>query len=228
MNIVMARSAWLAPLLMLATCALSACGAASEASPRTGPNAVPSPISSSATSPTPTSPGGSASLDTPKSAVASRPPDRIAASYTPVKRNGAGAQHRITADPGTFTTPVTYTDGLRVSVLRVSNGVDSAQGAGAYPGTAVSRVTLRVTNGSAQPVDLNNVVVQLTYGKPARVAQAVYDDTATRDFASVVKPGRAVDGVYAYAVPSGARGDLTMHVDLDALHAVAALTGAAR
>lgn len=227
----MGRCAWIAPSLIVVAVAVSACGATTKAAPsgngvaaRTATTHYAATAATGAASDTP----GAHTGNTTHAAVTSRPTDPLAGTYHPVKRSGPVATHRITATRGTFTKPVTYSDGLRLSVVKVTTAVESAQGAGAFPDTNESVLTLRLINRTTRPVDLENVVTQLAYGHPARIAQAVYDNPAARDFGTVVAPGTSVEGTYAYAVPKNALGALTMHVDLDGLHAVATFTGSGR
>src|SRR3712207_8997076 len=55
------------------------------------------------------------------------------------------------------------------------------------------RVTVRVENGTAEPVALGGVAVNLAYG-PDRTPASPLDDSSRRPFATMVEPGQSAEG----------------------------------
>lgn len=150
----------------------------------------------------------------------------LAGSYKAVKRAGAPTK-RVSAGNGTFKTPVRYTDGLAVSIDKVGAVKVSGEGPGNLATQQAVRLTITVDNKSKKTVDLRRVVLQLTYGSPARIAAPVYD-SATQDFGTELRPGKSASAVYSFAVPTSGRGTLTLHLDLDGTHAVGVFHGSVR
>jgi hypothetical protein len=196
--------------------ALSACGA--DASP-----AAPSAVSS-------TSPGtGQSSSASPSPSYTQTVPDPIAPdSYAPAKRGTSSPRPTVKASPGGFTATkaVRYSDGVVLSVTKVTNGKETGQGPGAFPGRPYTLFTMTLENGSTKALDARQVVVTLTYGTPARLAPPVYTNLMeARDFGTVVKPGADATAAYAFAVPSDEAGAVALIVDLDTTHVPARFTG---
>ena len=89
------------------------------------------------------------------------------------------------------------------------------------------RFTVKLTNSSAKPINLNQVVVTTTYGASSQLAAPVYTEGAgTYDFSGSVKPGASTTAIYAFAVPTKQLGRVTMVVDFDGLHTSATYRGA--
>src|SRR3712207_1179832 len=77
------------------------------------------------------------------------------------------------------------------------------------------RVTVRVENGTAEPVALGGVAVNLAYG-PDRTPASPLDDPSRRPFATMVEPGQSAEGVYVFTVPADARDQVTIEVGYEA------------
>lgn len=190
---------------------------------------APAPSATSTSSPgKKASPGKSPSGHVSSTGTKEAPIDPLAGTYHPVTRPGKVAAKRISATRGTFTSPVRYRDGLRLAVTKVEEGVESGHGPGDFFGRHDTLVTLRLTNKTHKAINLEQVVVQMTYGSPARVASPVYGDNKTVDFAAAVEPGHSATAVYAFAVPVSQRDAVTMRVDFDGLHAVAKFVGSVK
>lgn len=174
-------------------------------------------------SPDPNERGHVSSTATTKTAANPR-----AGTYHPVKRPGQVVAKRISGRHGTFVSPVRYRDGLSLAVTKIAQGVESGHAPGDFYGRHDTLLTIRLTNGTHKAINLEQVVVQMTYGSPARVAPPVYDDSKTRDFAAIVRPGHSAKAVYAFAVPTKQRGAVTMRVDFDGLHTVAKFAGSVK
>lgn len=148
-------------------------------------------------------------------------------TYRPVLRHGGRALARAAGNRGGFvpTAPVKYPDGVTVTVAKVARGVEQGQGPGVFHGRGHTALTVTLTNGSAQPIDLTQVVVTTTYGTPAQVAAPVYEDPAAQDFTGTVAPGATATATYEFAVPPAQARSAVTTVDFDDAHAPATLTG---
>lgn len=173
-------------------------------------------------------PGTEASGHVSSTATTKSPTNPLAGTYHPVKRPGKVAAERIPATRATFTSPVRYRDGLKITITKIAHGVESGRAPGDFYGRHDTLVTLRLTNGTPKTINLEQVIVQMAYGSPARLAPPVYDDSKTLDFAAPAKPGRSTTAVYAFAVPIAQRQAVTMWVDFDGLHAVAKFVGSVK
>jgi hypothetical protein len=197
----------------------SACGAGSiPAVPATDPTASPS------------RPAGDGSGRTEAEKVPSPPDPTAPSTYRPMTRQGKKANPTIRAGSGRLSRAATvkYSDGVLVRFDGLRHGVEQAEGTGAFPGRAHTAFTLSVLNRSPQTIDLTQVAVTATYGSPARIAQAVYDDSAVRDFGTRVPPGGSASATYAFAIPRDRLGSVGLTVDFDNRHAAARFAGAAR
>lgn len=169
---------------------------------------------------------GAASDDTGGGAAA--PVDPAAPpTYQPVARHGQRPQARATANRGGFapTAPVKYPDGVSVVVTKIARGTEQGQGPGVFKGRPHTAFTLTLTNGTARPLDLTQVVVTTTYGTPPEVAAPVYEDPAAADFSGTVAPGGTATATYVFAVPPAQARTAVTTVDFDDTHAAATFTG---
>ncbi|KIU03958.1 MULTISPECIES: hypothetical protein [unclassified Frigoribacterium] len=104
----------------------------------------------------------------------------------------------------------TVVDGVTVRVKSL-DGVDGeAVLPGEVSGPAV-RAELEVYNGSAAPVDLSTVVVNLAYGTGRTPANTF--STGTSSFPASVAAGTTATGVYVFSVPADAQDDLRLTFD---------------
>jgi hypothetical protein len=153
--------------------------------------------------------------------------DPVAPSAAPVVRNGKSPEPSVHASPAGFAGPVRYPDHVDVSVLKVTQGVTSGNGAGMRPGRPMTTLQIRFANRSTRPVDLNQVVVTAVYGAKRQLAAPVYD-AATADFYGTARAGQSVTASYAFSIPTADLGDVTLSIDFDGLHAAAVFHGALR
>lgn len=190
----------------------SACGAPGSSDALHGPAAAG----------TAAAPAGELALDPVGPADPQAPP-----AYTPVVRGGQPARPTLTAGPGRFSSaaPVRFPDGVSLAVVHVARGVEQGRGPGVFTGRPHTTFSLALTNGSTRPIDLRQVVVTTTYGSPARLAPAVYEEPSARDFSDTVAVGATTTATYAFAIPRGqARSAITV-VDFDDVHVAARFTG---
>ncbi len=110
-----------------------------------------------------------------------------------------------------------------VSSLEAIDG--TAQGPGNVTGPAL-RATVRITNGTAGPVSLDAVVVDLATGADLSPASPL-DDPSQRPFSGTVAPGDTAEGVYVFTVPVDDRAAVTLSVGYQAGAPVLVFTGSA-
>ena len=148
-------------------------------------------------------------------------------SVPKVKRQGQPETPTVTAPGAAFTKPVRYPDGVQLTILRAEKAVEKGHGPGVMDGREYVRFQLRLTNGSARAINLDQVVVTTFYGKSRQLAAPVYTESAgTADFFGTVKPGASTTARYAFAVPAKELGRVTMVVDFDGVHTSATYSGA--
>jgi hypothetical protein len=133
----------------------------------------------------------------------------------------------VPARPATFRTPVTYPDGLSIAVTKITQQTVTQQGPGALTGQPMTEFTIKFTNGTTQPLNLDQVVVTATYGAQHIDAAPVYEGLMN-DFSGSLSPGSSKTTAYAFTIPVKDLGATTLTVDFDGKHSVAVFTGAAR
>jgi hypothetical protein len=101
-------------------------------------------------------------------------------------------------------------EGVTVDVPTIEAVEAEAQGKGSVAGPAV-RVTVRLRNGTAAPLVLDDAVVTLTYGADSAPASPVEDSSVAR-FTGTLEPGAEGEGVYVFRVPADQRGAVTVQV----------------
>jgi hypothetical protein len=148
----------------------------------------------------------------------------VAPAFTPVKRNGVVPTPSIRAHRAPFSGQVRYPDHVTLRILSIAQSVTTGHGPGEIPGRPLTTMRIRFANGSAKPVNMNEVVVTVVYGADRRLASPVYQADAA-DFHSTVAPGGSTVATYAFSVPTSDLGDVTMTVDFDGLHAAATFSG---
>ncbi|SNR41369.1 hypothetical protein [Blastococcus mobilis] len=116
-------------------------------------------------------------------------------------------------------------DGITGSVTRMSAIEGTAVGPGNVSGPAL-RITVRIHNGTAEPVSLDGVTVALAYGDELTPASPL-DDPSQAPFSGTVAAGESADGVYVFSIPSDARHSITLSVGYQAGAPVMVFTGPA-
>jgi len=119
----------------------------------------------------------------------------------------------------------------------VGNGVsaevtklDAIDGTGTGPGNISGpalRVTVRITNASADAVSLDGVAVDLTHGADALPASPLNDPSAA-PFTGTLAAGDSAEGVYVFTVPKDDRELITVTVGYQAGAPFMVFTGSAR
>lgn len=171
-------------------------------------------------------PTSSTSAGSPSVGTASRAPDPVATGTpTLVERSDAAAPSaRVAASPADVKSTLTYSDGLTVTLGKGKQGTVTEQGPGALTGLRYTLIPVTVTNGSTRDLNLNNVVPELRYGSPARVAQPIYAE-GTIDLHGTLKPKATTSATYAFAVTGAQLSSVSLSLDIDGLHGLAEFSG---
>jgi hypothetical protein len=217
-------------LATVATTALAACvvlaGCGSGQDTPSAARTADAPSARGA-SPTSTAPKP-ASTDSASRSTKPRPADALAPKTRPVVlRNGKVPTPTYSEAPQAFDKPLVYDDGLKLEIVEITQGTVEEQGPGVFTGDPKTTLEIKLSNDSEKAIDLNQVVVSATYGKPARIARPTYGESA-RDFYGSVEPGDSADAAYVFSVPTKHLSNVTMTMDFDGTHAAATFRGAAK
>ncbi len=101
-------------------------------------------------------------------------------------------------------------DGISARVVSLEAIDGTAQGPGNIAGPAL-RATVRLVNGTPEPVALDLVVVNLTHGADATPASPLQDASRV-PFSGSLAPGDSAEGVYVFTVPETGRDVVTLTV----------------
>jgi len=180
-----------------------------------GCSAAPAPP---ATSPTPSS-AATSSTPTPSPSTAS-----ASTSPTPTPSKDAPK------DPVALDQPYTYSDGLKIEVVDVKltklseeGGMDTELAIG----VPIQIVSVRLTNDSSVPIDLDSSDFTMTYGPKKKDAMQV-DDVGTKSLYGKLKPGAEKTGRYGFAAPEKDIDAVTLRYAIDSNHPAARFKGSLR
>ncbi|WP_067455965.1 hypothetical protein [Actinomadura macra] len=123
--------------------------------------------------------------------------------------------------------PVTYNDKITVKIGGIRYVKNKADGPGQIAGRVVTIFTLSFTNGSAKPLDLNQVRVVAKYG-PRRAEAKPTSYANINDFYGTVPPGQGKKASYAFEIPPAGYKSVVLGVKFDAQHKAALFAGALR
>ncbi|TDD75385.1 hypothetical protein [Actinomadura rubrisoli] len=121
--------------------------------------------------------------------------------------------------------PVTYNDKITVKVGGIRYVKTKADGPGKIAGRVLTIFTLSFTNGSAKPLDLNQVRVVAKYG-PRRAEAKPTSYANINDFYGSVAPGASKRASYAFDIPTSGYKQVALGVKFDARHKAALFVGA--
>jgi len=125
-----------------------------------------------------------------------------------------------------FSKAVTYSDGVKLSVVKASKEIEQGHGAGTFAGRELVVLDLEFTNGTRSTMKLDEVVLTAFYGKDRQLAPAVYaPNVAARDFGGSLAPGKSARARYSFAIPSRELPSVTLVIDFDGVHASTVFTG---
>ncbi len=207
-----------------------------ESSPTAIGTDVPGAATAVATAEAPPPPDVSVDPDSPSTPDPQQPspssgpppplPNPAPSTIVKVIRSGDTRSPSIMASTTSFAEPATYPDGVVVSVNNARAAVELGEGPGVFNGRELLVVDLEITNGSKEPVNVDQVVITTYYGKEKQLAPVVYPgNLQMHDFSGVADAGSKASARYAFAVPKSALPAVTMVVDFDALHGSAVFTG---
>ncbi len=120
--------------------------------------------------------------------------------------------------------PAEVGNGVVATIASVEEIDGTAVGPGNVAGPAL-RITVRIENGTAGPVSLDGVAVNLSSG-PERTPASPLDDPSRAPFSGTVEPGGAGEGVYVFSVPTDVRDQVTVEVGYQAGAPLLLFTGA--
>ena len=115
-------------------------------------------------------------------------------------------------------------------VVATLPSIESIQGTAVGPGNIAGpalRVTVRIENGTDEPVWLDGVAVNLYTGEDRSPASPL-DDPSRRPFTGQIAPGQSGEGVYVFSVPTDARDLVTIEVGYQAGAPLLLFTGPVR
>lgn len=151
------------------------------------------------------------------------PPPPLAPPADPDVEPVAADQLPPALPPAPLDEPVVL-EGTTVGVPEIEAIEAQARGRGSIAGPAL-RVTVRLDNGTAAPLSLDDAAVTLAFGDDATPAPPVEDGSAA-PFAGTLEPGAAADGVYVFRVPEDQRGAVTVQVAVRPGSSVVTFAGA--
>jgi phosphatidylserine/phosphatidylglycerophosphate/cardiolipin synthase-like enzyme len=150
------------------------------------------------------------------------PPQTNPGAGPPALVTGARTSAGVVTFPQTFT----YTDGVRVQVTKIKRSERTKKdiAVGVKRGAPVQTLTVRVTNGSAAPLSLTQVLAAMNYGGKHKVAPVVRRGTP-KPMVAILLPGRALTGTFSFAVPQKSIHNATLRLTIDPNHSPAVFTG---
>jgi hypothetical protein len=113
-------------------------------------------------------------------------------------------------------------------VVATLPSIESIEGTAVGPGNIAGpalRVTVRIENGTDEPIWLDGVAVNMYYGEERSPASPL-DDPSRRPFTGQVEPGGSGEGVYVFSVPTEVRDLVTIEVGYQAGAPLLLFTGA--
>jgi hypothetical protein len=134
----------------------------------------------------------------------------------PLKQAGSGLRR-----------PVTYDDKVSVAITDTRHVRNQAKGPGEITGKSLTIFTLRFSNGTSAPLDLNKVRVVARYG-PQKTQASPTSYADLNDFYGTVAPGKTKAASYAFDIPPTGYKAVTIGVDFDARRRTALFAGALR
>lgn len=161
----------------------------------------------------------------PTSAPSSTPANPADPHVPKVIRTGSATNPPIEAEASSTDRPVTYSDGVTVTITDATFAKETSKGPGSFAGRDYVRLTLTISNGSGDPIDLSTTVVTLLDKSGTAIAHVYANEAKVQDFSGTLKPSQAATAHYAFALPAKGRSAVTVVVDFDAKHASAVFRG---
>jgi hypothetical protein len=128
--------------------------------------------------------------------------------------------------PVALDAPAAVGDGIVATLPKLEAIRGTAVGPGNIAGPAV-RVTVRLENRTGKAVSVDGVAVNLYTGRELTPASPL-DDPSQRPFSGMVQPGKSVQGIYVFTVPTNRRNSVTVEVGYTAGAPLLRFTGSVR
>ena len=126
---------------------------------------------------------------------------------------------------GTLRKPHVYSDNIQVEIVKISTVKEKGRGPGTIDGRQLAIFTLRFSNGSPAPLNLNQVKITAKYGPKHTVAQvSQYGDL--NDFNGKIAAGATQTAGYGFVLPQAGYQAVQISVKFDGKHPVAVFSGA--
>ncbi|MGY1746893.1 hypothetical protein [Blastococcus sp. SYSU D00695] len=125
--------------------------------------------------------------------------------------------------------PLDETAAVGNGITASIDSVEAVSAEGGEPGDVAGpalRVTVRIDNGTADPVSLDGVAVNAYHGAD-RVPGSPVSDPTEAPFAGTVQPGASAEGVYLFRVPEVRRDVVVVEVGYQAGAPLLVFTGSA-
>ena len=180
-------------------------------SPGASSTASPSSSAPASNSPSPIVPGPTSSASVPSSS-ASVPSSGPTGSATGVAPTADTGTPRPTKPPVSLTAPATPVAGLTARLARI----EKVQGLSNLPGEIAGpslRITVEYDNATAAAVDLRAAVVNV-YTGAALTPAIMLSQPGAKPFPASVAAGQTAQGVFVFNVPTNARSQVRVEVDL--------------
>ena len=159
---------------------------------------------------------GAATDQSPSASTTAAPPELAPAPVTPEPAGPTEDASELprSLTPVGFDQPAAVGNGITAEVVSLEAIEGTGQGPGNIAGPAL-RVTIRITNGTAGPVSLDGVAVDLAHGAELTPASPL-EDPSTAPFAGTVQPSGNAVGVYVFSVPADDRDLVNLSVGYQA------------
>jgi hypothetical protein len=135
------------------------------------------------------------------------PPTGAAASAGAAVKADTPKEPTVAKVGGTFT----YPSKLAVSVVSISRTTFDAYAAGHKAGNVGVKVVVKITNGTAEPVDLDMAIVNLKTGAAGAAAEQVFT-SGVGGFEGKVAAGRAATATLGFSVAPADMGLMSIEI----------------
>lgn len=130
----------------------------------------------------------------------------------------------VPLDPVPLDQPAEFGDQVSAELVDLLAVQAEGQVAGEISGPAL-RVTVRLINGTGEPLSLDGVTVAMYFG-PELVPAPPISDPGTAPFSGSLAPGDSSQGVYTFSIAENERDDVSVTVSHSAASAIVVFTGA--